>query len=529
MNRSTWCALMVLGMFLNASGVMAYEFTGARWDTVSYSNGVPWCPREDTAIDANTATKRQQFLGALQNAMNRWSGNVLACSAYVPTQTTCSGSPNPDSDQPWVYWEANWGSVPGVGSSTIGVTLSWMSGGWFVGGKVIFNDRDYYWNTNGTQTDVGSIATHEFGHFVGMDHYDEYSSQKRQECHYNAQYPAVMCASYTGGVVRELSTDDIQGVCTLYPNNGATGSPCDSDSDCSGGICHADGYCTEPCTSSSQCPSGYVCSGGECVRESAGSSCPPCGDLPCTSSSTCVGAGSFQFCTNGCSSPADCPLGFYCASTQGGSSVCFPAANSCNENGPGPGEYCGSNGTCGLGNVCLRSGSSSLCYQVCKDVGDCPSGESCIGTGQAGLRYCDGSAGGGGDTGSDGGGGNGGAPSDSNQDGEDCECDRTSGRCEANCSCDPDCSAGSVAACDCDIYVGCDADCPCDLDCICDCDEYYGCDNGCECDLECTGCFNAAVLPSSGNSNMADLTPLFLILVGLGIWRRRVGAVERAT
>jgi len=462
MIRSICLSFLVGAILLSSAPALSYELTGARWNTIAYPNGVPWCPREDTASDANSTGKRQQFLSELQNAMNRWGGNVLECSSYFPTQTTCSGTPNPNSDEPWIYWESNWGSVPGVGSSTIGITLSWMSGGWFAGGKVMLNDRDYYWDTDGSQTDVGSIATHEFGHFVGMDHYDEYSSQKREQCYYNAQYPSVMCASHTGGVVRQLTADDIQGVCSLYPNNGAIGSPCDSNSDCNGGICHPDGYCTEACTNSSQCPTGYDCSGGQCVRESAGTSCPPCGDLPCTSSSTCVGAGSFQFCTNVCSSASNCPLGFYCASAQGGTSICFPAANSCDESGPGPGENCGSNGTCGLGNVCLSSGASSLCYRVCQDVGDCPSGESCVSTGQTGLRYCDGSTNGGDNNNGD---DNTGNQNGGNENGE-CSCNTTSGQCEANCSCDPDCGSGALAVCECDIYYGCDADCPCDLDCI---------------------------------------------------------------
>ena len=493
------CFVMLLG-----GNLQAYELTGASWNLSAYPGGIPWCPKVDSAADANTSAKREQFITELRNAMNRWSGNELQCSSYVHRETTCGGSPFADSEQPWVYWEGNWGSVPGVGSSTIGITLSWMSGSLYAAGKVIFNDRDYYWDTAGQQTDVGSIATHEFGHFVGMDHYDERDASKRQECQYGSQSPAVMCASYVGGVMRQLSADDIAGVCSIYPNNGAIGSPCDSNSDCRGGICHADGYCTESCVTAGQCPSGYDCVNGQCQRESGGSSCSACGELPCLATSSCVGSGSLEFCSNACFGPSDCPLGFICASAQGGSSMCWPAGNSCNADGPGAGDTCGSGGVCGLGNVCLGSGSAQTCYQVCQGAWDCPTGESCVETSQPGLRYCDGTSGGG-------------------TSGGDCSCNVDS-TCNAECTCDPDCTdTVSVSPCACDVYYGCDEDCACDIECICECDEYYGCDAGCDCDSECKGCFNAALLPQLGNAHVTDLSPLIVVLGGLFLYRRRRG------
>jgi len=58
---------------------------------------------------------------------------------------------------------------------------------------------------NGTEYDLGSILTHEAGHFLGLAH--------------TADTSAVMYASYSPGAT-VLTPDDVAGICSIYPSDG---------------------------------------------------------------------------------------------------------------------------------------------------------------------------------------------------------------------------------------------------------------------------------------------------------------------
>ncbi len=368
----------------------AYELLGATWPSAFYPNGVPYCPVIN-AKDATSATLKAQFGAAVDASARAWSDQQTLCSALQVRNATgdslCNGSPSYSSDTPWVYWETNWGAVPGVGPSTIGVTPYWSSSSQITSAKILFNDRDFTWtvSTQNPSTDVQSIATHEFGHFFGMDHYDANSTQKRYECN-GAVYPAVMCSFYPGGIVRTLTSDDVQGICYLYPKAGAIGSSCDGG--CGTGLqCHpTDGYCTKSCGT---CPTGYSCntSLAVCERDVPPPNCPSCGSLPCGEGSMCIGASGSSFCTDPCSASSPCPFGFDCTPLDGGGSICWPQSNSC-ASSPVAGEPCGPNYACGLGNICLQDDTQGgTCYKLCTGDGDCSNGDTCQDLG-SGVKYC---------------------------------------------------------------------------------------------------------------------------------------------
>ena len=70
-------------------------------------------------------------------------------------------------------------------------------------GDAHFDDAET-WSDNGTGIDLASVAVHELGHSLGLAHSSDSS--------------AVMYAYYTG-MRRDLATDDIQGIRSLYPTN----------------------------------------------------------------------------------------------------------------------------------------------------------------------------------------------------------------------------------------------------------------------------------------------------------------------
>jgi hypothetical protein len=66
------------------------------------------------------------------------------------------------------------------------------------------------WRTNGSDYDVETVLLHENGHVVGLGH--------------SSVTQAVMYAYY-GGIRRSLHQDDIDGVTSLYPEDGSASTP----------------------------------------------------------------------------------------------------------------------------------------------------------------------------------------------------------------------------------------------------------------------------------------------------------------
>ena len=305
----------------------------------------------------------------------------------------------------WIY-NANQRPSELSGRETIGVTLSYFQGNRLIDGDILYNGIDHRWTTNptqGGQVDAVSIITHEVGHQLGLGH-----SQRTA---------ATMYFAYTGGTgARSLDSDDIQGVCSLYPGSGATG--CSTDNDC---------------------PQGERCGGGTCIPDTQGEGGvgESCAVGPCAGDLVCVqGNGGEPFCTSFCSG-GDCPSGWACIgvnSNQGALNLCLPSAE-----GGGDasfGERCDNGPDCSSG-LCIQSGQSSFCSEVCIDDDGCPSGASCY------------ALSGGGGACVPGGGVSSGAFGDACENGQQCDSelcisDGTRAYCSAECSGDGDCPAGAA-------------------------------------------------------------------------------------
>ncbi len=88
-----------------------------------------------------------------------------------------------------------------LGGSYLGATFSPppINGSSVAGDILLATDQN--WRTNGTTFDLETVALHEFGHALGMDH--------------STIAMAVMHATYDGGK-QTLNTDDVQGIDSIY-------------------------------------------------------------------------------------------------------------------------------------------------------------------------------------------------------------------------------------------------------------------------------------------------------------------------
>lgn len=145
-------------------------------------------------------------LSAILSAASTWGGSGADFSfSYGGTTTegtsACNNSPNAER-------VVGWGDQPG---STLGVTCTFYSTSGSPYPAIDFDmvlDPSWTWTTGttGVQTDLQSVATHEFGHALGLGH--------------SSTNAAVMYFSYSGGTLkRNLHSDDIAGEIAIYGGN----------------------------------------------------------------------------------------------------------------------------------------------------------------------------------------------------------------------------------------------------------------------------------------------------------------------
>jgi hypothetical protein len=183
--------------------------------------GVTWVPTGDKwpvgsipvpiQIYANTGDVANEST-AVQNAMATWT--AAACSYF---QYTYAGGAACLAD---TYDGTNcvlW--VPGTSGSTLATSHWWYD----LANNILETDIKFYdghlWSTTTppTSNDIESVALHELGHSLGLDH--------------TPISAAVMYYQITTGTMkRSLHSDDLNGVCALYPGppiapSGLTATP----------------------------------------------------------------------------------------------------------------------------------------------------------------------------------------------------------------------------------------------------------------------------------------------------------------
>ena len=158
-----------------------------------------------------TGLSDAEVIAAIQAGFDVWSDTSTCCSGFEHQNggTVTQAYSLQDNTNIISFEESDWdwslGSVNGV----IAVTFSqWAGGCRLTSGDQVFNGVGFDFTTSSNpgwgSTDLQSIAAHENGHWVGLDHSNVNG--------------ATMWFSYPGGIsARSLHDDDEAGVCNAHP------------------------------------------------------------------------------------------------------------------------------------------------------------------------------------------------------------------------------------------------------------------------------------------------------------------------
>lgn len=180
------------------------------------------------------------------------------------------------------------------------------------------------------------ILIGEIGHQLGFNH----SSTQTATMYY------AIGAGNTGPA--SLHSDDIAGLCTLYPSGGQPPPECTKDTDCAQGEKCTNKKCVTGSTGSqgygSPCSSNNACKSGICLKDSNGKT----------------------FCSENCASKT-CPNGDKCVDIKDSSGktwkFCYPGSSSWGKTALG--KSCNSSVECADKYCAPVSGKGYLCARKC--------------------------------------------------------------------------------------------------------------------------------------------------------------------
>ena len=357
-----------------------YYPRGDRWNVETTSEGAPEPIEFRLHTPGASDLSNGVELDALSRAATAW--NLVACpldgGTAPPHLILAQGELQPlagnQDNHSAAFYENNvfWARDTNAwdyDSLTLAVTESVYdtNTGRTYSADIIFNEVQYRWrgkagrygerssqwqgcphNSQGC-FDVESVALHEFGHFIGLNH---------------VTCPDAIMFPNDGGHV-QLSVHEAAGICALYPprpgstptNRKVFGEACESHTECLDGTCIE--WCTETCTRHDQCNDGYAClpvagHGNVCLPSPRGT---PVGRCECDVDALCNG---------GCDCDPDCL-------PPGGCLPCIKGTD------------------CPTG-ICISDehGENGACSQVCSAThDDCPDGFSCLAAGDAHFCYPD--------------------------------------------------------------------------------------------------------------------------------------------
>lgn len=443
--RGALAALVILAPLLAAGPASA--FVPMRGDDCKAGEYARWRGTPTTwYLDAKgySGIERSEVEAILLVGFEEWS--APCCSGFNSEYKGLTNNPVFGRGLNFVtFFEDSWPAEIGRGDVVLGFNLRGSMRCKIEVAAIYFNAAHHSFvgrdgEPGGHIIDLASVAVHEIGHWLGLDHSEFDRSM------------SVMTSYTKGSVYERLGSDDVDGVCTIYP---ASCEPCQASEDCpEGSLCHEGACITSECRSTldcalgaicrdercipgcrfhSECGKGEFCDEGACRKAgdacshhvdcAAGESCyggrckeqpercsvcEPCTfDSDCGEGSVCFGTPVGPVCTSHCESDRDCPgisecrtfpgapraLCFNPASTQG---IC-PAGFSCTLTDPGPSLGCSllgaecTNGSLGCGeraDTCYDDVGGPKCSCTCRGDEECGPGGRCLVDPSTDLASC---------------------------------------------------------------------------------------------------------------------------------------------
>lgn len=209
---SVGCLTLGLGIqSVNAFTVISFDGKAARWNT-DKTVQVQFDPNFGIGVNPSTAIK---------SSISAWR-NVEGVNipVDVPVAKTITSTPKYDGVNQIKFYKAGWQSLPFTPpTSALAVTIStYDNEGKILDADMFINGENFDWGIvknpeDANLHDIQNVVTHEFGHFLGLNHTSENAMEPDMD-RYNA---TMFYASLPGETFRRtLEKLDIYGAQHLY-------------------------------------------------------------------------------------------------------------------------------------------------------------------------------------------------------------------------------------------------------------------------------------------------------------------------